>query len=251
VGDDVMVLGPRGAFALYPADDGPVVLAATGVGITPILTMLEAIACENRTRPVRLLYGTRSEAETAFRAEIAQIGKELADFQLIQCFSRPGAKDDLGNTYQMEGRLSGSHLLAAARQFSDPDFYLCGQEAFIREAVDTLMSAGIPLSRLHHELFGPSRLTRPVDGPQPAFEIHFRRSAQRAIWAGTQRSLLAFAEAQGLQAPSGCRYGACQACALTLIEGQVEHDEGIQPPPEANRFLACCARPKSDLIVDL
>lgn len=251
VGDHLQLLGPRGAFVLYPADPTPAVFAATGIGITPMIAMLEAIALENPDRPVRLLYGTRDSKATAFSAEIADIASRLTDFRLVRCFSRPGEMDRLGISHEMTGRIDGSHLLALADGLRDPDYFLCGQAAFIRDAMDTLTTAGVSHLRVHHELFGPAHLSKSTADAHATFNVQFKRSRRQALWTGSQQNLLEFAEAQGLPAPSGCRYGACQACALTLLEGRVQHADGIQPPPEANRFLACCAHPASDLIIDL
>ena len=110
-GDELQVAAPRGTFVLQPGDS-PVLLISAGVGATPVLAMLHALAGTRSGRDVWWLHGARNRAEEPFAAESRSLLARLASGHQHICFSRPGPGDAAGRDYQAQGRLSASVLAA-------------------------------------------------------------------------------------------------------------------------------------------
>src|SRR5213076_1528443 len=130
-GDLLEVAAPRGTFVLQPGDS-PVLLISAGVGATPVLAMLHALAAGRSAREVWWLHGARSRAEEPFAAEAGSLLAGLVSGHRYICFSRPGPGDVEGSDYQTRGRLSAS-ALAALGLPHDADAYICGPAAFMTE----------------------------------------------------------------------------------------------------------------------
>jgi len=84
------------------------------------------------------------------------------------------------------------------------------------------------------------------------FNIRFSVSARDAVCAPGQ-TVLEAAEAAGVKMPFSCREGMCATCKSVLFSGQVDmrHKGAIRPKEiAAGKFLPCCSRPLSDLVVE-
>jgi ferredoxin-NADP reductase/MOSC domain-containing protein YiiM len=256
-GDALEVAAPRGSFVLKPGTR-PVVLISAGVGATPVLAMLHALAHEDAPRPVWWLHGARNAAEHAFAAEVDALLAELPAAHRVVAYSRPGA-DDRG--HDMIGRLG---LAALAGVPADADFYVCGPAAFMRELGAALTAHGVAPERVATETFGVSAVhtsgivrtgDRPPhapDGPAgtgPA--ITFARSNLTVAWDERFPSLLDLAEACDVPVGFGCRNGVCHNCESGLLAGAVAYaPDPLEAPPEG-RVLVCCSTPRSELALDL
>jgi len=108
-GDQLAVAAPRGTFILRPGT-APVLLVSAGVGATPVLAMLHALAETESGREVWWLHSARDRAEEPFAAEARSLLARLPRSHLHVCFSRPGADDVPGRDYQSAGRLSAAVL---------------------------------------------------------------------------------------------------------------------------------------------
>ena len=104
-GDLLETAAPRGTFILQPGER-PVLLISAGVGATPVLAMLHALAAAGSGREVWWLHGARSRAEEPFAAEARSLVAALARGHRHVCYSRPGTGDTEGRDYQTRGRLS-------------------------------------------------------------------------------------------------------------------------------------------------
>jgi MOSC domain-containing protein YiiM/ferredoxin-NADP reductase len=109
VGDIVQVGAPRGTFVLQDGQR-PVVLISAGVGATPVLAMLNALAAAQSDREVWRLHGARNEREQAFRDESARLLSSLANAHRLVCYSNPDPGDKPGNDFDRASRLDGSAL---------------------------------------------------------------------------------------------------------------------------------------------
>src|SRR5215471_3788628 len=108
-GDLLEAAAPRGTFILQPGT-APVLLISAGVGATPVLAMLHALADAGSARDVWWLHGARNRAEEPFAAESRLLLARLASGHRHVSYSRPGPGDAEGRDYQAEGRLSASVL---------------------------------------------------------------------------------------------------------------------------------------------
>ena len=262
VGDQLDVAAPRGTFTL---GDGelPVLLLSAGVGATPVLAMLHALAAARATRPVWWLHGARDASEHAFAAESRALLAQLPNARVHVCYSRPAPGDQPGRDYASAGRLSAA-LLGELAVPSNADAYLCGPPSFLQELSAALRSHGLGAARIHSEIFGaappitpgvaatataPPHLPAGAPGPGPA--VAFARSGLRVNWDPQYASLLELAEACGVPTRWSCRTGVCHTCETGLLSGAVRHrPEPLDAPADGN-VLVCCAQPEDDVVLDL
>jgi ferredoxin-NADP reductase/MOSC domain-containing protein YiiM len=265
-GDLLETAAPRGTFVLQPGDR-PVLLISAGVGATPVLAMLHALASgqggSGPGREVWWLHGARSRAEEQFAEESRSLLATLARGHRHVCYSRPGPGDVPGRDYQTAGRLSAS-VLADLGLPRDADAYICGPAAFMADVSAAVTDLGVDRARVHTEIFGaaPSSTpgiaataTRPPhppagppgDGP----EIAFARSGLTVRWSPGYGSLLELAEACDVPVRWSCRTGVCHTCETGLLSGSVGYAPDPVDEPAEGSALICCSQPSGDLVLDL
>lgn len=231
VGDTLDCLAPRGDFTLDLTSPRPVLLLAGGIGITPMLAMLDALlGPTDRTRvpdrKVYLIYAVRHGGEHAFRAALTDYQARHKNLTLHTLYSAPRPADA---GHEGAGRIS-AEAVQNMLPLDDYDAYLCGPSGFMQTAYDVLRRLGIADARIFAESFGPAQLVR--DGarePPAATEptpVIFAKSAKTALWRPDDGNLLDFAEAQGLTPPFDCRSGACGTCRTRVIEGRAHQYAG-------------------------
>jgi ferredoxin-NADP reductase/MOSC domain-containing protein YiiM len=259
VGDVLDVAAPRGSFVLRSGSD-PVVLVSAGVGATPVLAMLHALAGERSTRQVWWLHGARNHDEHAFGAEVDELLAKLPHAHRVLAYSRPG---DADNHYDLAGRIDLAALDRAGVP-RDADYYLCGPDAFMSAVGAALTARGVEPGRVATEAFGAvavyasgivkagDRAPHAPDGPPGTGPtITFSRSSVAVPWNDDFGNLLDFAEACDVPVGFGCRNGVCHNCESGLLAGSVAYDPDPLEPPAAGRLLVCCSRPTSELTLDL
>jgi ferredoxin-NADP reductase/MOSC domain-containing protein YiiM len=260
--DTLDIAAPRGTFTLRPGDE-PVLLLSAGVGVTPVLAMLHALADENSSREVWWLHGARNGAEHPFARESRSLLAALPRAHSHVSYSMPAPEDRLGSDFQSAGRISVD-LLERLGVPRTADAYLCGPPAFMDGLVPALAAVGVDPSRTHTELFGasaaltpgiaPSRTEPPhapsgVPGTGPM--VSFARSGLTAPWSADHGSLLEFAEACNVPTRWSCRTGVCHTCEIGLLSGAVAYSpEPVEPPGDGNTLI-CCSTPRDDVVLDL
>ncbi|MFD7812177.1 molybdopterin-dependent oxidoreductase [Streptomyces sp. NPDC059785] len=249
VGTRVQVTAPAGLFVI-PTDIGrPVVLLASGIGITPFIGYLETLAHSGGTVPeVVLHHGSRDSAAHAFADRIRELRRRLPRLRVHDHYSRPGPGDRRGRDYEHHGRVGAEHVDAGLID-RRARFYLCGPEAMLADVTSGLTARGVPRFDIFAEKFHAA--ARSVDLPADArATVRFARTDRRLTWHREDGTLLRFAEKEGIRLPSGCRLGQCESCAVTVLDGQVAH---LVAPPEDlpdDQCLTCQAMPVSDLTLD-
>ena len=259
-GDVVDVAAPRGTFVLQPGDS-PVLLTSAGVGATPVLAMLHALADTRSGRDVWWLHGARNRAEEPFVAESRSLLARLPRGHQHICYSRPGPDDVEGRDYQTEGRLSAS-VLGALDLPRDAQAYICGPAAFMADASTAL--AGLGIADVRTEIFGAAPAQTPGIAPAAARPPHppagapdegpqvaFARSGLTVRWGGGYSSLLELAEACDVPVRWSCRTGVCHTCETNLMSGAVSYEPDPVDDPADGSALICCSQPVGDLVLDL
>jgi ferredoxin-NADP reductase len=259
-GDTLDVAAPRGTF-LLDSGDSPVLLISAGVGATPVLAMLHALADTKSGRDIWWLNGDRSRAEQPFAAESHALLAKLARGHEEICYSHPGPDDVAGRDYQTEGRLSAS-VLDALDLPRDAEAYLCGPTAFMTDISAALAALGI--DRIHTEIFGAAPAQTPGIAAVPARPPHappgapgtgpqvaFARSELTVHWSADYASLLELAEACDVPVRWSCRTGVCHTCETNLMSGTVSYAPDPVDPPAEGSVLICCSQPAGDLVLDL
>ena len=147
VGDLLDVTIPFGD--LHCSVSGPIVLISAGIGITPMISVLEKLAAEGAhasDAPVRVLHADRGDQTHPLRER----QRELVD-------ALPNATLDLWYEDGLTGSTPGVH--AGRLQLDQPagaEVYVCGNNAFVQAVRAQLMTAGVPAERVHCELFSPN-----------------------------------------------------------------------------------------------
>lgn len=144
VGDNVLLSAPAGDFALTQAlvsqNDIPLVLISAGVGVTPILSMLEAQVTANPKRPIIWVYACQNAAHHAFDSQVDTLlaAAENVEKQIF---------------YFESGQLLDERYLATLPE--PADIYVCGSMPFMESMIDGLMALDHGLDSVHYEPFGP------------------------------------------------------------------------------------------------
>jgi len=264
VGASVEVAGPQGTFGLGDHRTRQVVLVSAGIGATPVLAMLHALAAECSRREVWWVHGARNGREHPFRAEVRQLVGALENGHAHVRYSRPDPRDVLGRDYDARGRIGVEALLALGVPL-DAEYRLCGPRSFVEDLEAGLGKAGVAGARIESESFGggvpaagssPASALAPSASPPPSAtaagppSVAFSRSGVTVPWEPWRASILELAEASGVPAAAGCRVGACHGCHARVLEGSVRHSpEPIQPAPQGSALL-CCAVPDGDVVLD-
>jgi len=254
---------PRGSFMLQPGER-PVVLLSAGIGATPVLAILHALAAARSSRPVLWLHGARDRQHHPFAAEVRRLLGTLPHGRSYVCYSRPGPGDRIGEDCDAIGHLSRS-VFDAVGMPREADVYLCGPTPFMAEMKKALATLDVAPERIHVEVFnGGESLTpgvvgaatraphRPGDDADTGQLVSFARSGVAARWkASVYQSLLELAEACDVPVRWSCRTGVCHSCESGLVSGAVVYGpEPLDRPADGN-VLVCCAQPRGDVVIDL
>ncbi len=259
-GDVLDVSAPRGNFTLRPSQN-PVVLLSAGVGATPVMSMLHALAAEKSQRPIWWIYGARNRVEHPFAEESRSLLKQLSRGRGYIVYSRPTASDRIGTDFDASGHIDTA-LLEKIGVPQGSDFYLCGPASFLQNMRDGLRSWGVLDGNVHTEVFGSLEAITPgmaqvahtphlpqgQAGSGPP--VSFARSGITAAWDTKFDSLLELAEACDVPVRWSCRTGVCHTCMTGLISGSVTYNpEPLQMPAPGN-VLICCSRPSAGVTLD-
>src|SRR5262249_4267009 len=138
----------------------PIVLLSAGIGATPVLAMLYALASAHDTRQVFWLHGARDRDHHPFASEVRQLVGALPRGRSHVCYSRPGPYDRVTEDFDASGHLSRSvfDTIGIPR---DPDVYVCGPTRFMAEMKEALSTVGVAPERIHVELFNGSESITP------------------------------------------------------------------------------------------
>ncbi len=264
VGARLLAKAPRGRFVLDPQGEAPVVLLSAGVGLTPMVSMLNAIAGSGSKRPTWFVHGCRNRRAHALSESVREIARAHDNIRVHIRYSQPTAEDLVGRDYDDRGYVDAALIRRLIPETdSDCDFYLCGPTPFLKSLFDGLLEWGVPAHRIHYEFFGPASALanrEQVSAPKQRagasecceqIAVTFSRSGVTANWNPSLESILELAEANGLSPDYSCRSGVCRTCMSTLREGEVEYVLEPLDPPDPGSVLICCTKPRTNLIVDV
>lgn len=258
-GDIVDVKAPGGGFFLDLSKNTPVVLIGGGIGLTPVLSMLNAIAESGSKREVWFFYGVRNGKEHIMKDHFDKIRREHENVHICICYSDPEPSETQGKHFDHPERVSVA-LFKRLLSSNNYDFYLCGPPPMMNSIVGDLEAWGVPEKNIHFEAFGPATVkkTAPVAHPDATaasqasagITVTFAKSKVTAPWNPTIGSLLEFAEASNVTIDSGCRAGNCGTCITAIKDGEVRYLQEPGAKPEAGSCLTCVAVPKGNLVLD-
>jgi ferredoxin-NADP reductase len=179
------------------------------------------------------LHSAPTAADTMFGAELEQLARDHAGYQLRLRSTRS------------EGRLDLALLDTEVPDWRARQTWACGPETMLK-AVDRAWSAAGVGDNLHLEHFAVSRAAPAGAGGTVTFAKSGKSTA-----ADAATSLMDAGEQLGVQMPFGCRMGICQSCVVGLVEGHVrdlrtgaEHEPGT-------RVQTCISAASGDCVLDV
>ena len=260
-GDLLDVSAPRGTFTLRPSKN-PIVLLSAGVGATPVMAMLHALAAESSQQEIWWIYGARNRRDHPFAEESRSLLKQLSRGRAYIVYSRPSATDKMGADFDAPGHVDTA-LLERIGVSQASDFYLCGPTSFLQNMRDGLHNWNVPATNVHSEIFGTLEAITPgmaqvnhtphlppgPPGSGPA--VSFARSGITAAWDPKFASLLELAEACDVPVRWSCRTGVCHTCMTGLIAGSIVYNPEPLEKPAPGNALVCCSQPNGAVTLDL
>ena len=262
LGDHLDVSSPRGSFTLRPGER-PVVLLSAGIGATPVLAMLHALAIARSARKVWWLHAARDGEHAPFSAEVRGLMLALTGGRSYVCYSKPGRGDRVGQDFDAPGHLSRAvfDLIGLSRE---ADVYLCGPNGFMTQMRRLLEDFGVARERIYVEIFnGGDSVTPGVIGASARSPhtprgdtptgpvVSFARSGIAAHWnAEGYQSILELAEACDVPVRWSCRTGVCHNCESTMVSGSVVYQPQPLDGPANGNVLLCCSQPVGDIVID-
>ena len=255
-GDILDIKAPSGHFFLDRGKQGPVVLIGGGVGLTPVLSMLNDIVETDSQRETWFFYGVTHGDEHVMKDYMNQLDLESENVRLQVCYSRARDEDTLGEDYHHGERVSVD-LFKKVLPNNNYDFYICGPAPMMNSLVEGLEAWGVPKARIHFEAFGPATVKKTPKAESAiessegtAFKVTFARTGKVGNWTNAAGSLLEFAEDQGVTIDFGCRAGNCGTCVTAVKEGDIEYLNEPGDMPETGSCLTCISVPKGNIVLD-
>lgn len=257
VGDAIEVMEPEGRFGVALQQAPRHVLAvAGGSGITPILSIIQAVLGGDSRARCTLLYGNRSHASTMFKEELEDLkNRYLTRLAIHTVFSREVVDSPLH-----AGRLDREKVATLLRICGPVDqAFVCGPHALNDEVETALLAAGLAADSIHIERFGvPTAVADAVrhepqaGDAQTAVVTLIRDGLTREFpFEPADGSILAAAARAGLDVPYSCKSGVCATCRAKLTEGRVRMDRNfalVKSELDAGFVLTCQAHPLTERV---
>ncbi|WP_260399024.1 NO-inducible flavohemoprotein [Peribacillus simplex] len=152
-GDTLEFAAPAGDFVLDHTEL-PVVLISGGIGITPLLSMLNTLAEKLPKRQVTFIHATTNSKTHAFKEHLAQLKNKNKHVTSFVCYSSPNEKDRVGHDFDKEGYVD-LDLLQSIVPSKEAIFYFCGSLPFMEAIHKALQRWGVPREHIHYEVFSP------------------------------------------------------------------------------------------------
>ncbi|MGX1267338.1 MOSC domain-containing protein [Streptomyces phaeoluteigriseus] len=255
------VAAPRGDFVLDEGT-GPVLLISAGIGLTPVLAMLHELALRGSDREIWWIHGARGPREHPLAAE-AHTSLTSLSHAHEHVFYSAATPEERSRAHAAPSRLTKEQLIALSLP-ADATAYICGPTAFMADMQDALTTTGIDPARIHTELFAAlpaitpgltgqagRRPHQPPGRPGTGPLVTFARSGISAPFPDGKRSVLELADACDIPARWSCRTGVCHTCTTPLLSGDIAYSPTPLEPPPDGHVLICCARPSTDVVLDM
>lgn len=257
-GDIIDVRAPGGGFHLQRQHKRPVVLIGGGVGITPVLSMLNYIIENEPDRETWFFLGVPNKEGHMMYDHIKRMKEENPHININVVYSNPTESDVLGVDYDHEARV-GVPLFKELLPSNNYEYYFCGPPPMMASLDKDLREWGVPDADIHFEAFGPASVKKPkapaaapADGAPAAaaIPVTFSKSGKTLDWTPDAGTILDLAEANGVDIASGCRAGSCGTCLTAVMEGEVVYENPPDSPVEDGSCLACVGAPKGPVKID-
>jgi ring-1,2-phenylacetyl-CoA epoxidase subunit PaaE len=256
-GDVIEVLPPSGTFTADLSRPADHVFVVAGSGITPALSLASTVLRDGEST-VTVFYGNRRANTVMFADELADLKDSFGPrLQLVHVLSRESRDAEVTS-----GRLDGARLRTLVENLIEVNrvdhWWLCGPHGLVLEARALLAELGVPVERVHQELFYVDDVPpEPVRGDDQAVE---GPSSQVTVVLDGRSSTLALPKSETVldsaqrvrsDLPFACKGGVCGTCRARVTEGEVDmrRNYALEPDEvEAGYVLTCQTVPLSDAV---
>ncbi len=250
-GHTIEARGPKGSFIYKYKKKKPGVFIAGGIGITPILSILNSLT--KSKNEIYLILAVKEKNLLNFKDEITQLCKHNPNLKVFVFFSREkvNEEDEICKTWKcFNKRLDIKSLMEVLPGNKHLSFYICGPQPMTQMLVTEIAKWKGNKSTLQVEDFksiqpGKSRIEQ-----EKTIQVHFKKSGKIVEWDNEYRNLLEFAESNGIRMEAGCMFGECGACSTNIPEGKVDYNYKTAIQPAKGKCLPCSCFPESDIILD-
>lgn len=248
VGDLIEVAGPHGAFTYEDGAAETLALVGGGVGVTPLMAVLEQLHLTGSTSSVSVIFAFRSQAEIAFRERLKTLQAKMPNLAVTIVISDETDPTWTGPT----GRITSDMLQRVCPDIATRRVHLCGPVPMMEALTSALNEMGVPPHELRTESFG-AVAPKPRKKKGERFTIHFTRSGASAE-GEVGDTILDVALREQVVIPHACGVGTCGTCRMRVKSGRYE-----APPTDMLRkreveegyVLACQTRPQGDVEIDV
>lgn len=249
------VKAPSGNFFLDPTRADPVVLIGGGVGITPVLAMLNAIIDSGSKRETWFFLGVRDGDDHPMKEHLETLAREHSHVHLHVCYSGAREGQDRQGIDYHHTDFVGVPLFKKLLPSNNYEWYFCGPPPMMDALERDLQAWGVPEDRIHFEKFGPGpkkhqAVPAAVAGDEAGIEVSFNRSGKKLEWTSAAGSLLQLARSHGIAIESGCEQGNCGTCQTAVRAGEVVYLDKPAYDCEKGTCLVCVCQPKAALELD-
>jgi nitric oxide dioxygenase len=155
-GATVRASAPAGDFFLADGDGRPIVLFSGGVGLTPMVSMLDSMVDRGLERPVWYVHAAVSGRVHAMKQHVREVTSAHDAIRSVVFYEFPAPQDVRGEDYDFSGRITMDWVKHAV-PVPEADFYFCGPKGFMRLLNLGLRAIDVPEDRIHFEFFGPAQ----------------------------------------------------------------------------------------------
>ena len=257
VGTKVVASAPAGNFEYQPLRDAETVIClAGGSGITPFVSMANAIADGDEDFNMVLLYGSRSYDNILFREELDALQSKCDKIKVVHVLSDED-KDIEGTE---KGFITAELIKKYAPADKEYSIFLCGPQQMYAFVDKELEKLNLPKKFIRHEMFGEfhnpaSQADYPANVPEKVKITVTIQSETQTIEGSSADTVLQILEKNGIAAPARCRSGECGFCHSHLLSGKVYVPKHLEFRRLADFkfdcFHPCCSFPLTDLEINV
>ena len=242
-GDTINIQAPNGGFFLDTESTQPIVMLAGGIGITPFLSMVEAVIDRGIQRDIWLFYGTRNKKDHVMYENLKAIETNHPYIKVRVCYSEPGPDDILEQDYHY-GEMISIDLLQKLLPSKNYTFMICGPTPMQEALISGLLDWGIPQEHVRYEFFGEAPTSLQSN---KKVKITFTQSDKEIEWNGG--AILNLAEENDIETiKRGCGVGVCGNCKVKVKSGEFEYSKDpMYEYLEEGSCLPCIAITTEDL----
>lgn len=173
-GDTLLLSAPAGDFVLDQTDSRPLVLISGGVGLTPMVSMLNTVVDTQPARPVTFIHAAQNGRLHAMKEHVEEMACKHEQVAVYWCYDKPDEADVAANAFDKQGFIDVPWLESIVVD-KRASYYFCGPVPFMRTINGALRAMGVPEADIHYEFFGPAGSLEPAAERRPEETLAAKR----------------------------------------------------------------------------